>query len=119
MAHRSNSVPRVAGEPTVWIAQKNSCIHAGAKCRSEMIDRMDIHITVAPHICIASKGLASGLVAGTRDLYHFWCKQEGCDKSKVCSARPPHRTAHIEVRPLKVFSAVAAIDVGAIGRGAR
>jgi hypothetical protein len=34
---------RVAGEPTVWIAQK--IMHtASAKCRSEMIDRMQIHL---------------------------------------------------------------------------
>lgn len=31
----------------------------------------------------------------------------------------PRRTAHIEVRPLKVFSAVAAIDGCAIGRRAK
>ena len=38
------------------------------------------------------EGLASGFVAGVRDLYHSWCKQE-CDKSKArCKAATSNST---------------------------
>lgn len=56
----------------------------GAKCRSEMIDRLDIHKVL--YGCVAHlhrfEGLASGLVAGTRDCITLRCKQER-DESKV------------------------------------
>ena len=48
-----------------------------------MTDRMDIQITVAPHICIVSKGPRLWSLWRARDFHHFWCKQDGCDKWKV------------------------------------
>jgi hypothetical protein len=87
VAHRSNSQvsrPRVAGNQQSGSPKK--IMHTkSAKCRSEMIDRMDIHITLAPHICIVSRGSALGLWRARVNVYHSWCKHE-CDELKVGAA---------------------------------
>jgi hypothetical protein len=89
VAHRSNSPAPVLA----WLVNQQSgspkkIMHTtGAKCRSEMIDRMDIHIIkFAPHICIVSRGSALVLWRARVIVYHHsWCKHE-CDESKVGAA---------------------------------
>ena len=121
VAHRSNSVqvsrPRVAGEPTVWIARKD---HAYKKRKvPKRDDRSHGHTyySCAAHLH-RFEGPRLWSLGRARDLYHFGCEQEECDKSKVrCKAATSNST--YRGATIEVFSAVAAIDVGAIGRGAR
>lgn len=66
MAHRSNSRPRVAGEPTVWIAPKDHAYN-----RRKVPKRDDRSQGHTYYICAAHshhfEGRGSGLVAGTRE----------------------------------------------------
>ena len=84
VAHRSNSQvsrPRVAGEPTVWIAQKDHACY-----RREVPKRDDRShantLTVAPHICVVSRGTAQVLWRARLIVSLLGCKQE-CDELKV------------------------------------
>lgn len=73
--------PRVAGEPTVWIAQKDHACY-----RREVPKRDDRShantLTVAPHICVVSRGTAQVLWRARLIVSLLGCKQE-CDELKV------------------------------------
>lgn len=103
MAHRSNSgLPSLA-----WLVNQQSgspkkIMHTtGAKCRSEMMNRLDIHTaTDAPHICIVSRG--SPLVLWRARVIVSLLVQ--ARMRRVEGGRQPRRTAHIEARGATIES---------------
>ena len=73
----------MADEPTVWIAQKDHAYHRRkVPKRDERSLGHTYYYGCAAHLH-RFEGLASGLVAGTRDCITFGVSNTECDESKV------------------------------------